>query len=93
MGDRVLFHADDAPPIGYGLVLGLIFSLCCWVAATALGVLGGISWISGWRWSAVTLLVGAVSTATAGAIGIAMDRPRRSDAIGSSPALTPFIHS
>jgi len=47
MGDRILFHADDAPPIGYGLVLGLIFSLCCWVAATALGVLGGLRWISG----------------------------------------------
>jgi len=82
MGDPILFHADDEPPIGYGLVLGLIFSLCCWAGATALGVLGGISWINGWRWSAVALIVAAVSTATAGAIGIAMDRPRRSGAIG-----------
>ena len=82
MGDRVLFHADDAPPIGYGLVLGLIFTLCCCVGAVALAVLGGISWINGWRWSAVALIAAAVLTATAGAIGVAMDRPRRSEAIG-----------
>jgi hypothetical protein len=79
----VLFNADDTyAPIGYRLVLGLLFILGCYVCAIALGVLGGISWMNGWNGSARTMIGAATFLASVGAIGNTIGLPWLWDSIG-----------
>jgi hypothetical protein len=81
--DPILFNADDREaPLGYRLVLGLLVILYCCALAIALGVLGGISWINGWTWTAGALIAADALFASVGAISSAIALPWRWDSLG-----------